>query len=327
MPRKKDMAGRVAEQAAATLVYVDKDLRVRFANRHCHELLGRAPDELHGRDLAELVDTATMRFARRHVAEVEKGRSTPREYALRHKDGSKKFVQVTAVPDRDPAGRSIGYVLSTFDNAGPRAAAAEVAAANHALRTPLASVIAALELLHDNALSLSGGTPEALLALALENAERLAVVVEQLLDLERIDSGATVMEVVPIELEALVAAVVKEISRPGAACVRFASAGQGLRIAGDPARLRQGVLHLIGGAIHRSRAGGTVAVGLTARRDRVFLTVQDEAPQAASGSDLGLLIAEAIVKRSDGALRLEQRSGQGTLVVVDLPRLKEQGRA
>ena len=327
MSRKKDMAGRVAEQAAATLVYVDKDLRVRFANRHCHELLGRAPDELHGCDLAELVDTATLRFARRHVAEVEKGRSAPREYALRHKDGSKKFVQVTAVPDRDPAGRSVGYVLSSFDNAGQRAAAAEVAAANQALRTPLASVIAALELLQNDALSLSGGTPDTLLALALENAERLAVVVEQLLDLERIDSGATVMEIVPIEVDGLVRRVVQELARSDAASPRFAPAGQGLRIAGDPARLRQALLHLIGGALERSQAGGSVTVGLGARGDRVVLTVEDEAQHAAAGSDLGLLIAEAIVKRSEGTLRLEQRPGKGTLVALELPRLKERAGA
>src|SRR5689334_5261295 len=106
MAVKDDTIRRIAQQAGATLVYVDRSLRVRFANRRCHELLGHAPDELHGRDLAELLDTATLRFARQHVAEAERGGTGPRQYAMRHKDGSKKFVQVTAVADRDQAGRS-----------------------------------------------------------------------------------------------------------------------------------------------------------------------------------------------------------------------------
>jgi PAS domain S-box-containing protein len=487
MAVKDDTIRRVAQHAAATLVYVDTDLRVRFANRHCHELLGHAPDALHGRQLAELADTATMRFARQHVAEAEKGTAVPREYALRHKDGTKRFVQVSAVADRDPAGRSIGYVLSTSDNGG-RAGAAELqaaqqrfslaldvaeagfwvwdlaaqsehhskefkallgyreadfaaqfsffgaihpddgkatgealtaamrhggrfdrefrlrcadgrwrwirgigqalpdangasatrfqgvahdisrrkqtelelreaqlavqsaldrcsalaqdldqrtrldrvrrellAAANHALRTPLASIIAALELLQDVAAPPSGATPESLLAIALENAGRLAVVVEQWLDMERINIGATLMRSLPLELEAMVAGLVDQLDHPRAAAVRFkASAAGRARVSGDPARLRQAIAQLISGAVERSAPAGTVEVELAVHEQRAVLTVNDEASHAAPGSDLGLLLAEAIVKGSGGTLRVEQREGKGTLVAVELPCLREE---
>lgn len=487
MPRsKKDVAGRVAERAAATLVYVDKDLRVRFANRHCHELLGHAPDALHGCDLAELVDTATLKFVPLHVADVEKGRAAPREYALRHKDGTKKFVQVSAVADRDPAGRSRGYVLSTSDNAGERGAGVELraaqqrfslaleaaeagfwswdlanqteqysgafqqllgygegqfpahftffgeihpddarataealaaairdgerfdrefrlrragggwrwirgigqafrdadapaatrfqgvardisarkrtelelreaqetvqaalercsslaqdlalrqrldlvrrellAAANHALRTPLASIIAALELLQDDGHSLSGGTPESLLALALENAGRLAVAVEQWVDMERIDTGVVLMSRLPVELDALVRGVLEKLGRPGGPAVQFIPArGECSRVSGDAERLRQAISHLVAGAIERSPAAATVKVSLSSREGRVRLAIEDEAPHAAGG-DLGRLIADAIAKRSGGALRLEERPGKGTLAVLELPCAEE----
>ena len=349
MAKDDTIRRRVALHAGATLVYVDRDLRVRFANRHCHELLGHAPDALHGRDLAELVDTATLRFARLHVEEVEKGAAAPREYALRHKDGTKKFVQVSAVADRDPSGRSVGYVLSTSDNAGERAAAVQAAldrcralardldqrtrldsvrrelltAANHALRTPLASVIAALELLQHEPRPAAAGSPESLLAIAIENAGRLAGVVEQWLDMERIEIGATLMRAVPLELGTLVRELLGELRRPGGAPVHLG--GQtSARVSADPLRLRRALSHLIAGALERSRGSGSVEVELAVQGRRAVLSVDDDASHAAPGGDLGLLIAEAIIRRSGGTLRVERRGKKGTLAVVELPCLREE---
>ena len=337
MTVKDDTIRRVAREAAASLVYVDARLRVRFANRHCHELLGHSPDSLHGRDLAELVDTVTMRFARLHVADAEKGASAPREYALRHKDGSKRHVQVSAVADRDATGRSIGYVLSTAGRPSEAVARDEpsptqrelLAAANHALRTPLASIIAALELLQDGRLPASAGTPQSLLAMALENAGRLAGVVEQWLDMGRIDAGAARIRSVPFQLAAVVADVVAQLGDAGAAAVQLEAtpAARRARVSGDPVRLRRTISHLIGAATERSPGGAAVNVQLAVRGKRVVLGVEDQGRHAPRESDLGLLIAEGIVKRCHGTLRRDGRAGNGTRVVLELPCLTEDGHA
>lgn len=433
-------------EAAPTLVYVDTDLRVRFASRHCHEVLGHAPDALHGRQLGDLVDTATLRFARLHVAEVERGGAGRREYALRRKDGTKMLVQVSAVADRDSAGRSVGYVLRTEPDSPQRfslpleAAAASfwvwdlltrsehysrgfkdllgyteadfppqfrffaaihpddrsatadavaaairdgrrfdrefrlraadggwhwirgiaqtepdaggtpgrrfqgvahdiarrkrtehelVAAANHALRTPLASIIAALELLQDDSLPASAGTPESLLAIALENAGRLAMVVEQWLDMERIDIGAALLRSMPLDVEAIIAGAVAQLGAARAAKVRVdrATGRNRPRVNADPARLQQAVSHLIGAAVDRSPPGCTVAIRLGMEDGRAVVSIDDEAPHASPGGDLGLLVAEAIVKRCHGALRVEPHAQKGTLVVLELPCVKEDAHA
>jgi PAS domain S-box-containing protein len=115
------LACRVAENAPAMLVYLDADLRVRFANQHCYELLGRAPREILGRLLAELLDERTLRYALRHVAEVERGNGAPRDYVLRDRGGARKYVQIRAVADRDAAGRSIGYFACSADDSARRA--------------------------------------------------------------------------------------------------------------------------------------------------------------------------------------------------------------
>jgi len=482
-----DIATRVAESAPAMLVYLDAELRVRFANSHCYELLGHAPREILGRLLAEMVDPRTLKYALAHVAEVERGNVAPRDYVLLGKNGERRFVQVHAVPDRNPEGRSVGYFACTTDNSAERAARAAAAAAeerlsialsasgagmwdwdleggtvyysrefaallshdegrlpaefsffaeihpedreailesfadamqmgaavdrefrmrradggyrwlrgfgratrdpktqvvtrfagtvcdisvrkeaqaqlrearalaqatvdgcleivdelaerkkldrvrhellasaNHEVRTPLASIIAALELLREGVRPPSGEAAEAFLELALGNAERLARVVEEWLDMERLDLGSTRLRCAPVDLAALTAAVVGEH-------VSLAEE-RGVRVEGDPAdapawvsadcgRLRQALAHLVVSAIERSPRDGAVRFQLGVREDRVTLLIEDEGPGALSGNDLGLGVARAIIERLGGTLCIANRPAVGAAFHVELARL------
>jgi len=189
-PRRRSLARRVAERSPALLVYLDADLRVRFANRHLRELLGHHPREVHGRALAELLDPATLKYALAHKAELERGNLAPRDYVLRDKDGATKYVQVRAAPDRDARGRPIGFIACTADRRRlDRARRRVLEVVNHDLRTPLASVIAALELLRDGAKPHGIDTTSSFAGLALQNAQRLEQVLEQWLEAERLDLG------------------------------------------------------------------------------------------------------------------------------------------
>lgn len=199
-----------------------------------------------------------------------------------------------------------------------------LAAANHALRTPLASVIAALELLQEAVLSRSGGTRQSLVAAALENAERLAAVVEQWLDMERLDTGAVPMQSRPLELSSLLGTLVAELGRPDRARLEFTppSCGACARISGDPERLSQALSHLIGAASDRSAPDLPVKLALAVSDKLVALTIEDDAPHPAAG-DLGLLIAGVIVKRCGGSLRMERRPERGSRLAIEFPRLAE----
>lgn len=104
------LTDRVAHHAPLLIVYLDRDLRVQFANMRCDELLGQPAEALHGRLLAELVDAGTLRYALEHVAELERGNAAPREYLLCDKEGTRRAVHVHAATERDAEGRAIGYV-------------------------------------------------------------------------------------------------------------------------------------------------------------------------------------------------------------------------
>jgi PAS domain S-box-containing protein len=100
---------RVAQHAPLLLVYLDRELRVQFANLRCDELLGHPLEEIRGRLLAELVDAPTLRYALAHAAEIERGNPAPREYILRDKQGARRAVQIHASADLDAEGRAVGY--------------------------------------------------------------------------------------------------------------------------------------------------------------------------------------------------------------------------
>jgi len=201
--RSRDMGRRVAENAPTILAYLDRDLRILFVNRHCRSLLGYAPAELVGRALADVVDPGTMRYARGHAAKLEHSNRECCEYVLRHKQGSKAFLKVHAVADRDEHGRNVGFYACTSDSSAERiarealrqererqngGAGERFARAGHDLRTPLASVIGALELVREFSGHDPDFDPDGLVAIALTNADRLALVVEQLLEQERIEA-------------------------------------------------------------------------------------------------------------------------------------------
>jgi PAS domain S-box-containing protein len=319
------MARRVAEHAPALLVYLDADLRVRFVNRHLVVLLGRTPREIRGRSLADLLDPDTLRYALAHMAEVERGNLAPRDYVLRDKRGESKVVQVRAAPDRNSRGRRVGFFACTGHPSGRRrldpARRQLVAAANHHLRTPLASIIAALDLIRDGAqqpaetLSFAG--------VALQNAQRLARVVEQWLDAERIDLGAARMRHEPLDLRATLRAALTDSSAFATERgVRLqARAGGAVPSSGDPERLRQALTHLILNAVERSPFGAAVCCEVESRDHGARVLIEDQGMQPFTSRDLGVSLATAIVEQLGGTVSHGPRAGgPGAVLHVVLPR-------
>jgi PAS domain S-box-containing protein len=375
------LAERVAQNAPALLVYLDVNLRILFASGYCRQLLGYEPGEIRGRPLVDFVDAGTLRYARSHVAELERGNTAPRKYVLRHKDGSPRYCQVHATVDRNVRGGSVGYFACTSDipaisavraaqrgafdcrggsHAGNRQLLAAMPErgrgrkrarrdffthAEHELRTPLASVIAALELLGDGALPGPATEAGPFVGVALENAHRLSRRVERLLEVERIELGIAPLHKVAINLGSLMAAAVtrarEDAQRRG---VRIAGEyGDGNAwVSGDRERLVQAAGHLLGNAIAHTPPRGEVRVSVGADEHTAAFEIRDESPGVAEpgrallfgggrvdaagfeltlGSGLGLCISKAIVDRLGGTLGCVNRRDRGALFRVTLPRV------
>ena len=194
-------------------------------------------------------------------------------------------------------------------------------AANHELRTPLAGIIAALELLREEPQLPPGQSRTSFVEVALQNAERLVRVVEQWLDLERIDLGIAEVRRVPLALAELVAAQVRASAAAAAARgvqLETVEADE-VQVNVDPERLGQAIAHVLANAILRSARGAVVRVRVGKRGDKAVLLVEDEGGDMQSATDLGLSACKAIVARQGGFLEMANRAARGATFYLEMP--------
>jgi signal transduction histidine kinase len=216
-----------------------------------------------------------------------------------------------------------------------------VANVSHELRTPLGALRAALENMVDGVEPVERPALESM----LRQVERLGALVEQLLDLSKLESGAVPLERLRIAVDGLLRDVAEDWRAPAAArdvSIEVDVAPAALIVRADSARLHQVLGNLVANAVRHSPAGATVSLRGAADDGRVRIEVADEGPgirsadaervferfyradQARSategGSGLGLAIARWIVELHGGAIRVEQAEPQGCRMVVELPR-------
>ncbi|MDR6211470.1 two-component system sensor histidine kinase BaeS [Nocardioides zeae] len=217
-----------------------------------------------------------------------------------------------------------------------------VATVSHELRTPLAGLRAVLENLVDDVGAPGPEARHAALATALGQAERMSGLVEDLLDLARVDAGHAPLRPEAVDVAALLDACVAEAvtaAGPRGRAVTYAVDVDPveLTVRADPARLHQLVANLLDNAARHSPAGGTVRAtagpgpdgGLRlqvhdegpgvppAERDRVF---EAFGTGSGGGTGLGLAVARWVVDLHGGAIRFVDPVGPtGARVQVDLP--------
>jgi signal transduction histidine kinase len=216
-----------------------------------------------------------------------------------------------------------------------------VANVAHELRTPLGALHAKLENLVDEVEPVDRATLEAM----LRQTERLGTLVEQLLDLSKLESGAVPLERSNVMAATLLEHVVEEWrAAAGSRDVRLEAETQpaSLVLNGDEERLRQVLGNLVANAIRHSPRGGRVTLRASRRDGLTRLEVRDEGPGIPAaeaervferfyrsdaarspkegGSGLGLAIARWIVDLHGGTIRAENADPHGCLIVVELSR-------
>ncbi len=210
-----------------------------------------------------------------------------------------------------------------------------VGTVSHELKTPLTGLRMAVYLLLEKAAGpLSAGQRE-LLESARDDADRLLRILDSLLDLTRLEAGASALEREPVAVEALLAAVAAEarafIAAAGQRLVISAENGLG-QVNADEGRLRHVFINLLSNASKYSPAASTITLGAaTEPQGFVRFTVRDEGvgipdealphvfdrfyrvpSQDKPGAGIGLAIAREIVVAHGGTISCSRRAGGGT---------------
>jgi two-component system sensor histidine kinase KdpD len=209
-------------------------------------------------------------------------------------------------------------------------------AVSHDLRTPLTAIVAAGHALGSPSLT---DTDRGELADAVrEQGQRMAALVEKLLDLSRLQAGRAGSRRDWVSVPEVIESARDGLDSEAAARVRVFLAPDLPEIRGDAAQLERAIANLLENAVHVS---ATVAVTARAGTDAVIITVVDRGPGIAAaererifepfyraesgqsgrgtGSGLGLAIARGFIEANGGTLRLDSHPGQGASFQISLP--------
>jgi two-component system, OmpR family, sensor histidine kinase KdpD len=210
-------------------------------------------------------------------------------------------------------------------------------AVSHDLRTPLTAIVAAGHALGTESISAQerGELSEAV----VDEGERLATLVDKLLDLSKLQAGRASPRRDWISLEEVVLAARDSLARDGVD-LRLTIDDEVPQVRADAAQLERAFANLLENA-SRYSAGEPVSVHVRASGDRVLIRVVDRGPGIApsererifepfyrgpqsvqepwTGSGLGLAIAKGFVEGNGGTISVESLPGQGTTFAVSLP--------
>ena len=341
------------EACPGGMLMVDDVGKIVMVNSEIEHQFGYLRKDLIGQPVELLVP---MRVRDKHLRYRESFRSHPetrpmgvgRDLFGRRKDGSEFPVEVGLNPIH--TGEHV-LVLAVIIDISERKRLERlkeefVATVSHELRTPLTSIAGSLGLLAGQMPAAMSESQKKLVKIAQANCERLVRLINDILDMEKIESGRVAFEFSRINLR-LAAEQAIEANRGFAegfgVNVRLHDASVDAEVNADPDRLSQLITNLLSNAIKFSPRDAEVLVAVArAQIGNAFrVSVRDhgsgvpegfkphifekfaqaEGPESRikGGTGLGLCIAQQIVERLGGQIGFEDALGGGTTFYVDLP--------
>jgi len=219
-----------------------------------------------------------------------------------------------------------------------------VSVVSHELRTPLHSIMGSLSLLNTGKLADHPDRARKMVKIAHSNSQRLSKLIDDLLDLQKLEAEQMVYRFAPVELSRVVAETIESVQ--GVADqdeiqIRFVNPDVNLVARADYSKIQQVLTNLMSNAIKFSNEGGRIDIRLFANAGRVGVEVRDygigipEGSRALvfgkfhqidssdernhEGSGLGMSIAEQIVIAHDGVIDYVSELGKGTSFKFELP--------
>ncbi|CAN5556295.1 hypothetical protein BH09PSE5_BH09PSE5_44350 [soil metagenome] len=353
----------VTDTIPGRVSYWDKDMRCQFANRGYAEWFGRRPEDLIGLTAAEAFGDKFANFVPPGFNAAFNGQPVICEREDRAPDGSLHYFQSHYIPDRPKDGPLLGISVIAFDITALKSAESDLKrvndelaasrdqaeAANHAksaflanmsheIRTPMNAIMGLTHVLRAEAVDQIARDR---LGKVSDAAQHLLEIVNDILDVTKIESGKLELEDIDFDLDEMLArcsSMVEPDARAKGLEVVVNSAGLPRRVRGDPTRLSQALVNLMGNAV-KFTAQGTVTLrcrllemsdgvlqtqfevrdsgsGIPAERIPSLFNAFEQADSSTTrrygGTGLGLTITRRLAQLMGGDVSVESELGRGS---------------
>jgi signal transduction histidine kinase/DNA-binding response OmpR family regulator len=259
-----------------------------------------------------------------------------------------RVLEVRTSPVIDPAGRRLGCVSTLHDVTAEREAAIMknefVSMVSHELRTPLTSIKGYVDLIVDGEAGEINEIQREFLEIVQENSDRLVSLINDMLDISRIESGRVHLRIEPLEVPDIIQGVLDTFRTWAAQSdigLAWKVAQRLPRIAGDRDRVGQVLMNLVSNAIKYSPGGGTVTVEAHRKGNCVAISVTDTGigispedvrqlftkffrvdsslTREIGGTGLGLSIVKSVIELMGGTVSVKSREGEGSTFAFTVP--------
>lgn len=326
----------VFDASSDGMVALDREARVRFLNPAAVEVFEVTMAEAVGRSFIETArDYELDDLVRRAIHEGK------RQVSVVSFGPSRTSIRAAALPIHDGGDWAVLLMLTDLTEVQrvDQMRRDFLSNVSHELRTPLAAIRALVETMEDGVSE--EDSPE-FLSRIHRQTERLTTLVNELLDLSRIEFGAMNLRPETVDLAALVAeATLLLRTRVEATGVKVICEGPPIEVEADRQSLLRVVSNLLDNAIKWSPNGSTVSVRLRDEGDLVAVSVTDQGPgiveqdlsrvferfykgeasRSDAGVGLGLAIVKHLVRAHGGTASVESPPGEGASFTVRLPKV------
>ena len=337
----------ITDALPALISYIDNQECYQFVNKTYEEWHRLTRTEIIGSHIKELLGEVNYQQIQHYVESALSGKTLTYESEIRLSDRPLRHISATYIPDRDRNGKVKGFVALVSDISELKAISQMkdefISVVSHELRTPLTSIYGALKLLVTSPQSGLDEEDREMLNIAVTNTERLIRLVNDVLDLERIESGKIKMNKQPCDAADLVHQAI-EVMLPMAHAQEITLVAEPCPIAinADRDHIHQTLTNLLSNAIKFSPSHSSVWLTVDDRESEILFKVSDrgrgippdklerifERFQQVNASDsrdkggtgLGLAICYKIIEEHGGRIWAESQLNKGSTFCFTIPK-------
>lgn len=355
--KSKAYIENLVENAADLIITTDLDDCILTWNRGAEVLFGYRKDEVIGKHLSILLPPERFHELEEMRAKVQiSGALRDIEIRSKRKDGVMIYLSLSVSPIRDVEGKIVGFLRLAKDITEKKRYERRlkdldkmksdfVSNVSHELRTPLTSIKGSVDNMLDGLTGLLNEKQIRYLARIKSNTDRLSRLINDLLDLSRIEAGRIEVRPATLLLTALaeeVAEHLKPLAAEKLIRIEVPSPDPEVTVWADRDKVTQVLMNLIGNAVKFTPQDGKVTVAIEKNgSDYIQISIADTGPgilpeeankifskfyqvdnidkQKPKGSGLGLAISKALVEMHGGKIWVESEVGRGSTFHFTLP--------